>query len=34
MGNWWLYIVIGVVLVGMILLTVIPQKKGRNSNSR
>lgn len=27
MGNWWLYIVIGVVLVGMILLTVIPQKK-------
>ena len=27
MGNWWIYIVIGVILVAMILLTIIPQKK-------
>ena len=27
MGNWWLYLVIGVILVAMILLTIIPQKK-------
>ena len=27
MGNWWLYLIIGVILVGMILLTIIPQKK-------
>ena len=25
--NWWIYIVIGVILVAMILLTIIPQKK-------
>ena len=27
MDNWWLYLIIGVILVGMILLTIIPQKK-------
>lgn len=27
MDNWWLYLIIGVILVGMILITIIPQKK-------